>query len=93
MHAVRVCAYLLSQTCKVVISGLTEHYQISHSLAHNWDNSPPPLHFEVKNTNATEYKNPFNFWPKFSYYFCQNRREILYTGYASVDVSSLPVSL
>lgn len=77
MHAVRVCAYLLTQTCKVMISGLTEHYQISHALTHSWENSPPLFTFEVKkkNTNATECKSPFYFLPKFRYYFCQSRRE------------------
>lgn len=48
MHAMRVCAYLLTQTCKVMISGLTEHYQISHALTHSWENSPPLFTFEVK---------------------------------------------
>lgn len=48
MHAVRVCAYLLTQTCKVMISGLTEHYQLSLTLAHHWENSPPLFTLEVK---------------------------------------------
>lgn len=48
MHGVRVCTYLLTQTCKVIISGLTEHYQISHALTHSWENSPPLFTFEVK---------------------------------------------